>query len=433
MDQQNSKVHGNIIHTTTILSQARSRLAATSSGELVFFAGGENATGPSDRVDIYNVRSGSWTIATLSIPRYDLAATSSQNLVFFAGGRKEKEWPPKTVADRVDIYNTLNGSWSAATLSQPRCCLAATSVGNLVLFGGGCKSNGSTKVVDVFNVTNNTWTTATLSQARYYLAATSVDNRYALFGGGYNESSSSNVVDIFDSLSGMWSRATLSQARYGLAATSLGNLAFFGGGQTNGNQPSNVVDIFNSTSQTWSTTTLSQARYDLAASSIGEIVAFGGGWDGSFSVSSVVDMLNVTSNTWFTVNLSQPRYLLASASSTNKIFFGGGGYTSPMSSSGGLSTFIYGFGTSTSSSASLFRMASSTPSGLSDVVDILEIPLPKSISFDSIFIICLRINIVCCLFSSNYFCQNNLREYVTVKKINYFNLTHLQIHFSGPS
>jgi hypothetical protein len=73
---------GNIIHTTTILSEARSELAATSSGELVFFVGGYNST-TSDRVDIYNVTSGSWTTATLSIPRSQLAATSSQNLVFW--------------------------------------------------------------------------------------------------------------------------------------------------------------------------------------------------------------------------------------------------------------------------------------------------------------------------------------------------------------
>jgi hypothetical protein len=246
----------------------------------------------------------------------------------------------------VDIYNTLNGSWCTATLSQFRCCLAATSVGNLVLFGGDI-STGSPDVVDVFDVTSNTWTTATLSEARHYLAATSVDNRYALFAGGWKAGSGpSSFVDIFDSLSGKWITSFLIQPRRYLAATSLGNLAFFGGGLTNGNQASNVIDIFNSTSQTWSTSTLSQVRYLLASSSIGEIVAFGGGcilWIGSAcgNYSNVVDMLNVTSNTWFTTNLAQPRALLASTSSTNKIFFGGG----------------------------------FSSSGYSDVVDIFEIPI----------------------------------------------------------
>jgi hypothetical protein len=77
----------NIIHKTTTLSQVRYALASTSSGELVFFAGGCNATDKaSDRVDIYNVTSGNWTTATLSIPRCGLAATSVGNLVLFGGG-----------------------------------------------------------------------------------------------------------------------------------------------------------------------------------------------------------------------------------------------------------------------------------------------------------------------------------------------------------
>jgi hypothetical protein len=64
--RESQQQQGNIIHTTTTLSQARFCLAATSSGELVFFAGGRNSTGQaSNQVDIYNVTSESWTIATL--------------------------------------------------------------------------------------------------------------------------------------------------------------------------------------------------------------------------------------------------------------------------------------------------------------------------------------------------------------------------------
>jgi hypothetical protein len=110
------------------------------------------------------------------------------------------------------------------SLSQPCCSLAATSVGNLVLFGGGLISTGFSNVVDVFNWFTNTWTTATLSETRAELAATSAGNRYALFGGGYN-GSESNVVDIFDSLTRKWSVRRLSQARGFLAAASLGSLA----------------------------------------------------------------------------------------------------------------------------------------------------------------------------------------------------------------
>jgi hypothetical protein len=59
----------NIIHTTTTLSQARYRLAATSSGELVFFAGGFKTTGPSsDRVDMFAFKKVLYLNGPFSIP-----------------------------------------------------------------------------------------------------------------------------------------------------------------------------------------------------------------------------------------------------------------------------------------------------------------------------------------------------------------------------
>jgi hypothetical protein len=308
-----------ITQTTATLSEARDWLAATSSGDLVLFGGGVNATPytPSDRVDICNVTSRSWTTATLSIPRIELAAASSSNLVFFGGG----SYIETPVYDRVDIYNVSNGSWSTASLSQARHRLAATSVGNLILFGGGYNDTGPSNVIDIYNVTNKTWTTATLSQARGNLAATSVTDRYALFAGGTNGTGPLNIVDIFDLLSRMWNTTTLSQPRSSLTAASVSDLAFFVNG--NDGQVSNLVDIFNATAQTWSTATLSQARSDIAAASVGDIIAFGGGYNDSTDF-SVVDMYNVTSNIWFTTTLSQARDYLAATSSLNKIFFGGG-------------------------------------------------------------------------------------------------------------
>jgi hypothetical protein len=179
--------------TTTTLSQSRAALVSTSTNEFVFFAGGVLSLFPtgkaSDRVDIFNMLSGSWTTTSLSLARVALAATSSSNLVFFAGGGVSFEGDLKSfnftgnATDRVDIYNISDESWSNASLSQPRAFLAATSVGNLVLFGGGVNNESVFKVVDVFDVTSNAWTTTTLSQPRYLLASTSINNRYALFAG----------------------------------------------------------------------------------------------------------------------------------------------------------------------------------------------------------------------------------------------------------
>jgi hypothetical protein len=200
MSQNNKKLPG-LVHKTARLSEARNALAATSSGDLVFFGGGLNATETeSARVDIYNVTSGSWRRATLSVARRYLAAASAGNLVFFGGG-----YNGTTNFNRVDICNVSDGSWSTAKLSEARWDLAATSVRNLVLFGGGYYWTYF-NVVDIYNVTSNTWTTAKLSQGRSELAATSVANRYALFAGGWTENNErgppSNVVDIYDSETG---------------------------------------------------------------------------------------------------------------------------------------------------------------------------------------------------------------------------------------
>jgi len=50
-------------------------------------------------------------------------------------------------------------TWTTATLSEARSNLAATSVGDLALFGGGQDYDGVSAVVDIFNSASGTWTT----------------------------------------------------------------------------------------------------------------------------------------------------------------------------------------------------------------------------------------------------------------------------------
>jgi hypothetical protein len=100
--------------------------------------------------------------------------------------------------------------------------VAAAFLALLVVVAAAAERTASaTPLVDYSNYT--------LSVARYYLAATSVSN-LALFGGGRDNSGYSNTVDIFNSASGVWTTAILSIARGTLAATSVSNLALFGGG-----------------------------------------------------------------------------------------------------------------------------------------------------------------------------------------------------------
>ena len=68
-------------------------------------------------------------------------------------------------------------------LSQGRHWLAATTVGNYALFGGGSDSYNYYSNVDSYNSTLTKGTPSSLSGTRTELAATTVGN-YALFGGG---------------------------------------------------------------------------------------------------------------------------------------------------------------------------------------------------------------------------------------------------------
>ena len=80
-------------------------------------------------------------------------------------------------------------------LSLARQNLAATTVGNYALFGGGSSGGDYHSVVDAYDASLTRTTPTELSEARYGLAATTVGN-YALFGGGYN-GSWVNTVDAY--------------------------------------------------------------------------------------------------------------------------------------------------------------------------------------------------------------------------------------------
>ena len=134
----------------------------------------------------------------------------------------------------------------AAALVWPRYGLAATSVGNYALFGGGNGLNSYRVEIDAYNTSLTKASISAsqkLDQARSNLAATTVGN-YALFGGGYNGSYLSTVDAYNTSLTRSTPNA-LSEVRSGLAATTVGNYALFGGGYNNYDTPySYTVDAY---------------------------------------------------------------------------------------------------------------------------------------------------------------------------------------------
>ncbi len=306
-------------HTTATLSEGRTWLAATTVGNKAIFGGGiisfdGNPFVHSDVVDIYDADTGTWSTASLSEPRGLLGAASVGDRAFFGGGGF---FPP---THRVDIYDpgaNPGEEWSTASLSVSRERLVATALGDKVFFAGGYTLeaiDGPSDVVDIYDASLDTWSTASLSVGRMGLAATSVGNK-ALFGGGIatydNFPIESNVVDIYDADANPgeeWSTATLSQGRTYLTATTVGNLAMFAGGiDIYGDITGDVVDIYNSDTNQWSTANLSAARDSLASASVGNFAFFAGGYKDDEGVSDVVDIYNAATDTWTTTTLSVAR------------------------------------------------------------------------------------------------------------------------------
>ena len=125
---------------------------------------------------------------------------------------------------------------TATPLSVARKDLAATSVGDYALFGGG-RGGSNSSTVDAYNTSLTRTIPTPLSVARYYLAAASVGN-YALFGGG----SGKDIVDAYNTSLTRTTATPLSVGRGELVAASVGNYALFGGGANN--KHLDTVDVY---------------------------------------------------------------------------------------------------------------------------------------------------------------------------------------------
>ena len=105
---------------------------------------------------------------------------------------------------------------------SPKGIVGLYDVVNNVFYGDGNKFIAGSPVYRI--------TATPLSAARYGLAATSVGD-YALFGGGYASGSYSRVVDAYDKSLVQTIPTTLYEYSTDLAASSIGNYAIFAGGR----------------------------------------------------------------------------------------------------------------------------------------------------------------------------------------------------------
>ena len=266
------------------------------------------------------------TATALRTAKTYLAATTVGNYALFGGGYGlDASAGYVTHISQVDAYNT-SLTRSTPTDLTAMSNHAATTVGNYALFGGGTRSNGVSNLVYAYNTSLTRSTPTALSSKRAVPAATTVGN-YALFGGGgtsRNEGASLTV----DAYNGSLTRSAPTQFvnYYGLSrasATTVGNYALFGAGRSV-KYPAKVYAYNESLTQS-TATALSVDRYDAAATTVGDYALFGGGYqDSSSTLTAAVDAYNKSLTRSTPTALSAARYGPSATSVGGFAVFGGG-------------------------------------------------------------------------------------------------------------
>ncbi|MBI1193778.1 MAG: T9SS type A sorting domain-containing protein [Bacteroidetes bacterium] len=270
--------------STLMLSKNREVGGAGVLGNRVFFAGG---TGRSDisgpvylynTIDIFNTATGARTSAKLSKARSNIAVGSAVNSIVFAGGWYWDVTYNRLSSNRVDIFNSSTGTWSTALLSKKRESISVAVIGDEVVFAGG-SSNASGPVtnVDIYNASTNTWSTTSLLFANYGMLS-AVIGEEAYFAGGLL---ASDVIQVYNTVTHSWNSFTLPVSLDDYTMTAINSKLYFAGGyDATTSSYSDFVQIYDPATGMWSFEYLSEARTLGGAIAVGPVGVFAGGING---------------------------------------------------------------------------------------------------------------------------------------------------------
>lgn len=263
-----STIENKVYNTTT---QRKSWSGTLAKGQTISFSYSKNASlnGGEDQCTFSNmVVSFEERVQTGSVSK-DLARIIRKAYVGIGGVARP------CMGSGLAFYGTVG------YLSSSRYQMAATTVGNYALFGGG--GNGQSEyfnTVDVFDKNLTKTTAEPLYTGVANLAATTVGN-YALFAGGdrYSEGYDYSAVNAYDrSLTYLKLSTGLSQARNCLSATTVGGYAIFAGGrQSTIAKDYDDVDVFDASLTRILPDVLSLERHSPLATTVGDYALFIGG------------------------------------------------------------------------------------------------------------------------------------------------------------
>lgn len=262
-------------------------------------------------------------ITPLSVARYGLAATSIGNYVLFGGGAVSGTG--NTGRNDVDSYDSSLTLMTLSGLSQSGKSLKASSVGDYALFAGAQGYPGGSNLVTTYDCNLTKGSAPVLNHELRGHSSSYVGN-YALFA-GYMGSVAGNYGNAYDGNLTKYN-INLSQARGNGSASSVGNYALFAGGwgwKSDIPTAYSTVDVFNESLTRTLATQISTPKRDLAGANLGEYALFAGGADGYGTTQySTLDCYNSNLTKISVPDLDNKRKLLSGFGNNNYAIFLGG-------------------------------------------------------------------------------------------------------------
>ncbi len=308
--------------------------------------------------ELFDIRTGQSQFISLdpAAKRNIASAATVGSKLIFAGG--DYGWP----TDRVDIYDTLTGTWSTAQLSLDRYFIAPVSISNKALFAGGSSRTVDRNVsnVDIYNLLTDSWSYVQLpayqgadglTPYRRNIGGIGYGSKAYFAGGveGINEDDACNMVSVLDAASNTWLPSlTLSNRKTDICTGAYNGKVYFAGGSVRYyesqsgdyfNYPSDSMNVYDTLTGTMSTVKIPRLLYSYAGNNpalrpwdrcvqagcklfmIPQSTSYAGA-NGKPDTIAIYDMAR---NTWAFEALPHPRSGVTAAACKNKVYFAGGG------------------------------------------------------------------------------------------------------------
>jgi hypothetical protein len=241
-------------------------------------------TGSSTHGGIYSTNSNSWTSLNIQRSSYNEVTDGAIANGYFmiAGGRGGT-----TTYDDVLLYNLkTNESDNTFNLAYTARNHGIMGVGHLLMVCGGERIGHSnpSNLIEIYDTVDNSWSFSTMKTPRTILQQGGVFNSgpIGFIAGTVNE------IEIYDVRSDSWSYNTIS---YSGLTHGVGEYpwAVF----THSDNTGNMVDIYNIDSKNWYHTTISQPRRCKLMSIVDDKLFMAGGYDGT-NLYSTIDIIDLT-------------------------------------------------------------------------------------------------------------------------------------------